>query len=79
MTFLYFAADVAFSTEYARVMKPLCQSLDILQSEEKAYYGILLPTVLVCAKKLTDMQEVGDLAVCKPLLSAVVDGLKKRF
>ena len=59
--------------------KPLCQSLDILQSEEKAYYGILLPTVLVCAKKLTDMQEIGDLAVCKPLLSAVLDGLKKRF
>ena len=60
-------------------MKPLCQSLDILQSEEKAYYGIPLPTVLVCAKKLTDIQDVGDLAVCKPLLSAVLDGLNKRF
>ena len=60
-------------------MKPLCQSLDILQSEEKVYYGILLPTMLVCAKKLTDIQEVGDLAVCKPLLSAILDGLKKRF
>ena len=62
-----------------RVMKPFCQSLDILQSEEKAYYDILLPTALVSAKKLTDIQEVGDLAVCKPLLSAVLDGLKKRF
>ena len=46
---------------------------------KKAYYGILLPTVLVCAKKLTDIQEVGDLAVCKPLLSAITDSLKKRF
>ena len=54
-------ADVVFFTKYSKVMKSLCQSLDILQSEEKAYYGILLPTVLVCAKKLTDIQEVGDL------------------
>ena len=35
--------------------------------------------MLVCAKKLTDIQEVGDLAVCKPLLSAILDGLKNRF
>ena len=60
-------------------MKPLCQSLDILQSEEKAYYGILLPAVLVCAKKLTDIQEFDDLAVCKPLLFAILGGLKRRF
>ena len=59
--------------------KPLYQSLDIFQSEEKAYYGILLPTVLVCAKKLTYIQEVGNLAVCKPLLSAILDGLNNRF
>ena len=35
--------------------------------------------MLVCAKKLTDIQKVGDLAVCKPLLCAILDGLKKRF
>ena len=57
----------------------LYQSLDILQSEEKAYYSILLPTVLVCAKKLTDIQEARDLAICKLLLSVILDGLKKRF
>ena len=79
ITFAYFAADVAFFIEDSRVIKPLFQSLDILQSEEKAYYGILLPTLLVCAKKLTDIQEVDDLAVCKPLLSAILDGLKQRF
>ena len=79
ITFVYFAADVGFFIEDSRMMKPLCQSLDILQSKEKAYYGILLPTLPVCAKKLTDIQEVDDLAVCKPLLSAILDGLKQRF
>ena len=79
ITFAYFPADAAFFIEDSRMMKPLCQSLDILQSEEKAYYGILLPTLLVCAKNLTDIQEVDDLAVCKPLLSAILDGLKQRF
>ena len=52
ITFAYFAADVAFFIEYSRMMKPLFQSLDILQSKEKAYYGILLPTLLVCANDL---------------------------
>ena len=69
----------AFFIKYSRVMKSLCQSLDILQSEEKTYFGILLPTVVVCAKKLTDIQQVGDLAVRKLLLSSILNGLKKRF
>ena len=61
------------------MMKSLCQSLDILQYEEKAYYGILLPTLAFCTKKLTDILEANDLAVCKPVLSAILKGLKDRF
>ena len=53
--------------------------MDILQSEEKTCFCILRPTVVVCAKRLADIQEVGDLAVRKLLLSAILDGLKKEI
>ena len=60
-------------------MKPVAQALDILQGEERAYFGILLPTLTMCLKKLNDLNINHEIHVCKPLLSAIVAGIKRRF
>ena len=58
-------------------MKPVAQALDILQGEERAYFGVLLPTLAMCLKKLNHVQTT--INICKPLLAATENGIKKRF
>jgi hypothetical protein len=38
-------ADKALLAQYCKIMKPVATCLDILQGEDKAYMGILLPTL----------------------------------
>ena len=38
-------SDVTFIEKYCRVMQPVAQTLDILQTETKCFMGVLLPTV----------------------------------
>ena len=58
-------------------MKPIAQALDILQGEERAYFGVLLPRLTMCLKKLKHVET--HIHVCKPLLVAVQNGIKRRF
>ena len=60
-------------------MTPVCQSLDILQGEKKAFLGILLPTVTATMKMLADMNEDSSIIMTKPLLKALLNGFMKRF
>ena len=44
--------EISFITEYARVMQPVAQALDILQSEEKCCIRILLSALVSLKKQL---------------------------
>lgn len=71
------AAEVKFLEEYLSVMKPVTQSLNILQSEGKMYMGFLLPTISILREKLTELQATAT--VCLPLVHAVLAGIDRRF
>jgi hypothetical protein len=45
-------ADILYLKEYAQVMGPVATALDLLQGENQAYLGCLLPTLGVAMKKL---------------------------
>ena len=75
----YFSGDVLFLKEFHKTMHPVSQALDILQSEEKAYLGMLLPTIAMCLKRLRDMKESKNIKICLPLLNALVQGIEIRF
>ncbi|KAG0728240.1 hypothetical protein GWK47_032899 [Chionoecetes opilio] len=64
--------------EYCKVMKPLANCLDRLQTEENAYLGVLLPTLTLMRVALERMEEArGDQALtyAKPLFSAMFKDL----
>ena len=44
--------EVTFPKEYEMVINPVSRALDVLQGEDKAYMGILLPTITVCLNLL---------------------------
>ena len=56
-----------FLEEYMRVLEPIANGLNDLQSETHAYYGIHLPTLLSIECKLTKVNS-DSLAFCSPLL-----------
>ncbi|KAG0714401.1 hypothetical protein GWK47_014212 [Chionoecetes opilio] len=61
--------------EYCKVMKPLANCLDRLQTEENAYLGVLLPTLTLMRLALERMEEArGDQALtyAKPLVRALL-------
>ena len=43
--------ELAFLKEYCAVLGPLSVGLDILQGEDRCYYGTLLPTLTTILKK----------------------------
>jgi len=49
-----------------KVLQPFAQGLDILQGEEKCFYGTLLPILQIDVKNIRDM---------KPNLSITTTGL----
>ena len=69
--------EVAFLTEYVSIMRPVAQALNILQSEAKMYMAYLLPTITSLKDKLHHKQV--SATVCKPLLTALLKGLDRRF
>uniref|UniRef100_H3B6J0 HAT C-terminal dimerisation domain-containing protein n=1 Tax=Latimeria chalumnae TaxID=7897 RepID=H3B6J0_LATCH len=64
--------EITFLKEYCKVLKPLAMALDILQGEEKCYYGYLLPTLLKLHSKV-------DLKVATSLPDAIITSIRKRF
>lgn len=73
----YSPADIAFLGEYVTTMNPVAKSLNILQGEVNVQMGWLLPTITTLTTKLEKSRP--SLRVCKPLVDALLEGLRKRF
>ena len=58
-------------------MKPVAQAVNILQAEKNMFLGYLLLTIAMLRDKLIAKRTA--VTVCKPLVSALIDGIDKRF
>ncbi len=60
--------------------EPVAVALDMLQGEAQAYFGTLLPTIIVAKQMLEAMITThGVLQHCKDYAKALLEGLNKRF
>ena len=66
-----------FFEEYKSIIISIATSLDILQGEEKAYIGRLLPTLAGVLVKLK-FKRNDDLNYCLPLLDCFIQGVESR-
>ena len=71
------SAELGFLEEYSITMKHVAQALNILQSENKAHLGYLLPTLSALLEKQQNRQEKAT--SCIPLIDALLAGICKRF
>ena len=58
--------------EYCKVMEPIANCLDRLQTEENAYLGVLLPNLTLMRVTLERMDETESLTYAKPLVRALL-------
>ena len=73
-------AEVQFLKDYIHVMKPVAQSLDILQGEKNhsnVYMGYLAPTISLLKEKLLERRS--STTGLEPLVDALLCGIDKRF
>ena len=73
--FLFLSYFILFLKDYAEVMKPVAQALNILQGEtnhSNAYMGYLAPTVTILRDKLSKKL---DIPATKPLVQVLLDGI----
>ena len=66
--FLLNAGDLKFLNEYKEVMTPIAASLDVLQGEEKAYMGILLPTINCKCFKCAEIRTFDEYGLLPPTI-----------
>ncbi len=60
--------------------EPVAVALDMLQGEAQAYFGTLLPTIIVAKQMLDVMINTrGKLQHCKDYAKVLLEGLNKRF
>ena len=70
--------EMAFLKEYCATLEPLSRGLDILQGEDRCYYGTLLPTLTTIIKKTK--AEVPNLSsMTTGLAYAIESSIKRRF
>ncbi|XP_071578927.1 uncharacterized protein [Temnothorax nylanderi] len=70
--------EIKFIDEYCKIMKPLAQALDILQSESGMYMGYMLPILKTLQEKLESLNKSG-FTHCQSLITAIQQSLNKRF
>lgn len=68
---------IDYFNNFSQVMAPLAKSLDILQAENKSYFGYLLPVIQALLLKLQKSKE--SLKYCEPLNVSLTQGVKNRF
>lgn len=61
--------------EYVKVLSPVAEALDMLQGEEHAFMGNLLPFLSLMRQELLDLEHE-DLRHAKPLVKALLDGVE---
>jgi hypothetical protein len=74
------APEMNYIKEYCKVSEPVALALDMLQGKAQAYFGTLLPTIIVAKQKLQEMISThGVLQHSKDYAKAPLEGLNKRF
>ncbi|XP_071582355.1 uncharacterized protein [Temnothorax nylanderi] len=71
--------EIKFLDEYCQVMEPLAKALDILQGDTGMYMGYLLPVLYSLQEKLDNITNTNKLTHCNPLITAIEEGLNRRF
>lgn len=69
--------DIEFFTEYVKVMSPIAEGIDSLQTDE--FYSFFLPTLTNIKYTIESLAAEAGLMHCVPLLEAVTTGFDKRF
>lgn len=73
-------SEISFLTEYCQILKPLANSIDILQSEKSCFFGYLMPTLGSLFKKMERLENTLEVASpAHKILKACQEGLLKRF
>ena len=64
-------------------MQPVAATLDLLQGNLKCFYGMLLPKLVQLRNKLkcleTGRENHPELQYAKPLISALLEGMSRRY
>ncbi|XP_060798037.1 uncharacterized protein LOC132900019 [Neoarius graeffei] len=73
---MFSPAELEFLAEYAAVMSPVSNALNILQGEA-IHMGWLVPTITILTEKLNRLQASSKF--CQPLVVTLQDGIQRRF
>ncbi|CAG5073436.1 Protein of unknown function, partial [Cotesia congregata] len=71
-------ADFRFIEEYCRCHQPIAQAIDVIQVDQTASYGYLLPTLIITRKKLLACKDL-RFQYCQKLISGLIAAIEKRF
>ncbi|XP_067637108.1 uncharacterized protein [Eurosta solidaginis] len=71
--------EFSYIEEYLTCTEPLAKAIDIMQSENNEYYGIVLPYILSVRKKLQRIEEESNFVFCKPLIKSYRRSVEERF
>lgn len=69
--------EIIILKEYEQLYKPIAEVLDIMQGEEKAYLGMVLPLIRITIKKIEAIEE--NLIYSKCLAKLLKESIHKRF
>ena len=73
--------DIDIIHEYCEIMRPVAMALDVLQGEEYAYTGGLLPTIYSVQSSLRKLKTNTDKPIkyMKAVINKLLDAIEKRF
>ncbi|XP_011875029.1 PREDICTED: uncharacterized protein LOC105565991 [Vollenhovia emeryi] len=64
--------------EYLMCTTPVAEALNIMQSENNTYYGIVLPCLFALRRKLKKIEKK-KLTYCKSLIETYIESVERRF
>jgi hypothetical protein len=71
----FYESDKDLLVQYCKIMKPVANCLDILQSEDNAYMGILLPTLKLMKDRVAGMMTDNSIVEGKELVNYLLRNL----
>lgn len=70
--------DMRFLKEYTMILEPIATAIEYLQ-KNNCHFSTILPMVYSMTENLTAMTTNGEIQLCQPLLTAILDGIKQYF
>lgn len=64
--------------EFRHCLQPIAQAIDVLQGDQIAFYGHLLPTLIITRKKLLACKDL-KFHYCHKLVPGLIEAIDKRF